>query len=80
MSDKYQPKAQYPTNAFGKTAAAVAQMLAQTLARECSMCNWAASIPRQPETGAGNLMSQLGRIAWQPVQADLEAHGQADQV
>ena len=80
ISDKYQPKAQYPANAFGKTLQQVAQMLASDVGTRVFYVQLGGFDTHANQKPAqATLMSQLAD-SLAAFQADLEGHGRAEQV
>jgi uncharacterized protein (DUF1501 family) len=80
IADKYQAKAQYPANAFGKTLQQVAQMLASDVGTRVFYVQLGGFDTHANQKPAqATLMSQLAD-SLAAFQADLEGHGLADQV
>jgi uncharacterized protein (DUF1501 family) len=80
ISDKYQPMATYPANAFGKTLQQVAQMLASDVGTRVFYVQLGGFDTHANQRPAqATLMSQLAD-SLAAFQADLEGHGRADQV
>ena len=79
-SEKYQAAAQYPNNPFAKTMQQVAQMLSADVGTRVFYVQLGGFDTHANEKPAqANLLSQLAD-SLSAFQADLESHGQADQV